>query len=237
MLRVLVAFAVFLPIAGCDLLFNFPEWQWHQKLTVSVMTPEGMKVGSAVTSARIEFPPKWTGVGDAAGMQRGGVSGEAVVVDLGEGRYLFALLQGYSEWTAYNAFFPELEGKAMLKEEMFPYLDLMVASDGQSRDVPRKHYPLLVTFDDINDPASVRRVNPGDLAATFGLGYRLNDVTLSIMDEPLTKGVVEIVLGWLTEVGNERFYLHQNTPRLLKDFTPEQRIQPSHFLSIDHWAK
>ena len=125
----------------------------------------------------------------------------------------------------------------MLKEEMFPYLDLMVASDGQSRDVPRKHYPLLVTFDDINDPASVRRVDPGDLSATFGPGYRLNDVTLSIMDEPLTKGVVEIVLGWLTEVGNERFYLHQNTPRLLKDFTPEQRIQPSHFLSIDHWAK
>lgn len=196
-LRVLVAFAVFLPIAGCDLLFDFPEWQWHQKLTVSVMTPEGMKVDSAVTSARIEFPPKWTGVGDAAGMQRGGVSGEAVVVDLGEGRYLFALLQGYSEWTAYNAFFPELEGKAMLKEEMFPYLDLMVASDGQSRDVPRKHYPLLVTFDDINDPASVRRVNPGDLAATFGLGYRLNAITLSITDAPVTKGKIEGVLGWL----------------------------------------
>lgn len=236
MLRVLVTFAVFLPIAGCDLLFDFPEWQWHQKLTVSVMTPEGMKVGSAVTSARIEFPPKWTGVGDAAGMQRGGVSGEAVVVDLGEGRYLFALLQDYTEWTAYTAFFPELEGKAMLREEMFPYLDQMVASLGQSRDVPRKHYPLLVTFDNINDPASVRRVNPGDLSATFGPGYQLNDVTLSIMDEPLTKGVVESVLGWLTEVGNERFYLHQNTPRLLKDFTPEQRIQPSHFLSIDHWA-
>ena len=149
MLRILVALALCLPIAGCDLLFDFPEWQWRQKLTVSVMTPEGMKVGSAVTSARIEFPPKWTGVGDAAGMQRGGVSGEAVVVDLGQGRYLFALLQGYSEWTAYTAFFPELEGKAMLKEEMFPYLDQMVASTGQSRDVPRKHYPLLVTFDDI----------------------------------------------------------------------------------------
>lgn len=204
MLRVLVALALGLPLTGCDLLFDFPEWQWRQKLTVSVMTPQGMKVGSAVTSARIEFPPKWTGVGDAAGMQRGGVSGEAVVVDLGQSRYLFALLQGYSEWTAYTAFFPELERKAMLKEEMFPYLDLMVASTGQTRDVPRKHYPLLVTFDDMSDPASVRRINPGDLSDTLGFGFRLNAITLSITDEPVTEGVLKGVLGWINSLSDYR---------------------------------
>lgn len=110
-MRVLVMAMLAMGLSGCDLLFDFPEWQWHQKLTVSVMTPEGLKSGSSVTSARIEFPAKWTGVGDAAGMQRGGVSGEAVVVDLGQGRYLFALLQGYTEWTAYTAFSPELEGR------------------------------------------------------------------------------------------------------------------------------
>lgn len=203
MLRIFVALALCLPLAGCDIL-GFHDWEWHQKLTVSVMTPEGMKVGSAVTSARIEFPPKWTGVGDAAGMQRGGVSGEAVVVDLGEGRYLFALLQGYTEWTAYTAFFPELEGKAMLKKEMFPYLDQMVASTGQTRDVSRKHYPMLVTFDDINDPASVRRVDPSNLSASFGPGYRLNAVTLSITDEPVTEGVLERVLKWINSLSDYR---------------------------------
>ncbi|NML73859.1 hypothetical protein HHL25_06945 [Rhizobium sp. S-51] len=195
MLRVLAALALCLTLAGCD-MFGFREWEWRQKLTVSVMTPEGMKTGSAVTSARIEFPPRWTGVGDAAGMQRGGVSGEAVVVDLGQGRYLFALLQGYTEWTAYAAFFPELEGKALLKEEMFPYLDLMVGSIGQTRDVPRKHYPLLVTFDNINDPAGVHRVDAGNLSASFGSGYRLNAITLSITDEPVTEGRLEKVLAW-----------------------------------------
>lgn len=186
-------------------MLGFHEWQWRQKLTVSVMTPEGMKSGSSVTSARIEFPPKWTGVGDAAGMQRGGVTGEAVALDLGEGRYLFALLQGYTEWTAYTAFFPELEGKALLKEEIFPYLDLMVASTDQSRDVPRKHYPLLVAFDDINDPASVRRVNPSDLSATFGPGYRLDAITLSITDEPVTEGPVNALLPWLPDHYSKRF--------------------------------
>jgi hypothetical protein len=84
-MKILVPLALCLLLAGCDLLSKTPERQWHQKLTVSVMTPEGMKLGSAVTSARIEFPPKWTGVGDAAGMQQGGVTGEAVVVDLGGG--------------------------------------------------------------------------------------------------------------------------------------------------------
>lgn len=198
MLRIFVALALSLPLAGCDMLFNTPKWRWNQKLTVSVMTPEGMNIGSAVTLARIAFPPKWTGVGDAAGMQQGGVTGEAVVVDLGEGRYVFALLQGYTEWTAYTAFFPELEGKPLSKKEMGSYLDMIVASTGQNRELARKDYPLLVTFDDINDPATVRRVNPGDLPASFGPGYRLNAITLSITDEPVTEGKLEKVLGWLT---------------------------------------
>jgi hypothetical protein len=204
-LRVLAVLALCLALAGCDMLFNTPKWRWNQKLTVSVMTPEGIKIGSAVTSARIAFPPKWTGVGDAAGMQQGGVSGEAVVVDLGQGRYLFALLQGYTEWTAYTAFFPELEGKPLLKKEMVPYLDAMVASTGQTRDVPRKHYPLLVTFDDINDPTSVRRVNPGDLAASFGPGYRLNAITLAITDEPVSRGRMKSLMPWLVDYYSQRF--------------------------------
>lgn len=199
MLRVLASLALCLALAGCDMLFNTPKWRWNQKLTVSVMTPEGMKIGSAVTSARIAFPPKWTGVGDAAGMQQGGVTGEAVVVDLGEGHYVFALLQGYTEWTAYTAFFPELEGKPLSKTEMGSYLDLMVASTGQTRELRRKDYPLLVTFHDINEPATVRRINPGDLSASFGPGYRLNAVTLSITDEPVTEGKVETLLGWLQD--------------------------------------
>lgn len=206
-MRVLVMAVLAMGLSGCDLLFGLPEWQWHQKLTVSVMTTEGLKSGSSVTSARIEFPPKWTGVGDAAGMQRGGVTGEAVTVDLGQGRYLFALLQGYTEWTGYTAFFPELEGKALLKSEIFPYLDRLVASTGETRDVPRKHYPLLVTFDDINDPASVRRVNPGDLATVFGLGYRLNAITLAITDEPVTEGKVQTALTWLCEYKAKRLRL------------------------------
>ena len=56
---------------------------------------------------------------------------------------------------------------------------------------------MLVTFDDITKPETVRRVNPEDLAAVFGEGVRLKAVTLEITDEAVTEGRVEAVLGWL----------------------------------------
>jgi hypothetical protein len=67
----------------------------------------------------------------------------------------------------------------------------------QSRRVPRKFYPMLVTFADINNPASVREVDPANLAKIFGAGYKLKSITLEITDEKVTKGVVEGVLGWM----------------------------------------
>ena len=44
---------------------------------------------------------------------------------------------------------------------------------------------------------TLRRVDPGDLAAVFGQGVRQKSVTLEVTDEPVTEGVVEGVLGWL----------------------------------------
>ncbi|MFO1174759.1 MAG: hypothetical protein U1E48_06075 [Paracoccaceae bacterium] len=61
-------------------------------------------------------------------------------------------------------------------------------------------YPLLVTFDDIHDPKSVRQVDPADLAAAFGPGVRLKAVTLAVTDEAVTEGKVEAVLGDLKEI-------------------------------------
>jgi hypothetical protein len=45
------------------------------------------------------------------------------------------------------------------------------------------NYPLLVTFKENDDPKSVRRVNPDDLAAVFGAGHSLGAITMEITDE------------------------------------------------------
>jgi len=68
---------------------------------------------------------------------------------------------------------------------------------GDKIALPDDHYPLLVTFTDINDPASVQRVDPDDLVAHFGPGVKLKTITLEITDEPVTGGQIEKVLGWL----------------------------------------
>jgi hypothetical protein len=40
--RVALLAGLMLSLAGCD-MFGFRSWSWHQKLTVTVETPEGPK--------------------------------------------------------------------------------------------------------------------------------------------------------------------------------------------------
>ncbi|MDR4487060.1 MAG: hypothetical protein R3B83_05990 [Nitrospirales bacterium] len=68
-------------------------------------------------------------------------------------------------------------------------------------EIPRSHYPLLVTFTDLTDPTTVKVVDPENLAATFGPGVSLKRLTLEITDEPVTEGKIESVLGWLKTIG------------------------------------
>lgn len=200
-LRVLVALALCLPLSGCD-LFGFHDWEWHQKLTVSVMTPEGLKTGSAVVRVNVYDRPSWFGLGDFRGAGASSLSGEAVTVDLGNGRHLFALLSNYSHETARETFISK-EEQPRTKAQVIAVYDRLEKMRG-SRELAREYYPPLVTFDDINDPTTLRRVDPGELWASLGPDYRLNAVTLSITDEPVTKGVLKGVLKWINSLSDYR---------------------------------
>lgn len=174
---------------------GFHSWQWHQKLTVSVDTPDGVVSGSSVTLVELSLSPEWAGVGDFAGAANYSLKGEAVVVEVSPGRYLFALLKDYGHETAVKTFIPPDERARTRQEslEMFNRLEAL----RQAKRVPSDLYPLLVTFDDINDPASAKKIDPGNLEAVFGPGYRLNSLTLTMSDEPMTEGKMDSVLGWL----------------------------------------
>jgi hypothetical protein len=127
------------------------------------------------------------------------------------------LLNGYSAETAIEVFAtPPL--KTDNRREYAPALDL-ISTLSATRELAPKQYPLLVTFGDISDPASVKRVDPDNLELAFGPGYALQSITLSITDEPVTTGKVEKVLGWLAEVGRARPTLIPNPPRLRKNAT------------------
>lgn len=176
------ALALVLPLflAGC-----WGRYDWHQDLRLLIATPQGDVEARAVQAVEAQYWPEWLQLNNFAVDRT--LTGEAVVADLGEGRYLFALLSG-----------PGL-AEGVYKDlgvwpEVFRRIERQVGEP--PRDVPRKYWPVLVTFTDISDPTSVQLVDPDDLSAVFGEGFALRAVTLEITDAPVTSGVVEGVLGW-----------------------------------------
>ncbi len=184
-------------------MLGFHEWSWHQKMTVTVDTPAGPRIGSSVVSVNVYDTPSWWGLGDFAGAGGSSLSGEAVTVDLGGGRYLFALLKGYSFETARETFISK-EEQPPTKAQTIAVYDRLERMRG-SRALPRDQYPLLVTFGDIADPASVKKVDPSNFAATFGPDYRLTSIALTITDEQVTKGKVKSLMPWLKYYYSKRF--------------------------------
>ena len=153
-------------------------------------------------------------------------------LDLGNGKYLFALIKD-----------AELQALRVFGERPLPqFTNALIASAKMTEDkmgagpvsVPVEFMPLLVTFDDITKPETVKRVDPNNLTATFGAGYALKSITLEITDEPVTEGKVESVLGWLESVGRERASLKPYPKGVksneLKD-AAIQLLEPSAFSS------
>jgi hypothetical protein len=208
------------------------NYSWNQKLTVTVETPEGIKTGSAVTRVSAK-------VGGQSILSQAIVSyrveGEATFVDLGNGKYLFALLSSGGDYTpteywAQQAFRKQILGdpepyreeKARLSE-----LFTKLQTNGKIANVPLDEYPLLVTFADLNDPKSVKAINPINLPATFGQGYRLKSITIEITDENVTEGQVEKLLVWLESL--QGMAISEPLATQLVPF-PTQNLYPSAFI-------
>ncbi|MEP6058755.1 MAG: hypothetical protein ABJ152_12225, partial [Nitratireductor sp.] len=187
--------AALLALAGCDAL-GFKNWEWRQKLVIEVETPSGIVSGGSLVAVEAGTSPKWA-PGAGAGGLGARVRGEASFAEVAPGRFLFALLGG-GDWereVALTLFFPEPAPSPFERAERLETMR-------ETRVLPRNRYPLLVTFTDIADPTTVRRVDPDDLAATFGPGVALKRITLEITDEKVTEGRVKAVLGWLETIGN-----------------------------------
>ena len=174
-------------------LFGFRWWSWHQELTVTVETPEGIKTASSISAAGWEMEPEWFRLGDTGGGNGvGNLKGEAVVLELAKGRYLFVLLEGYSAELAIKVF-AEPPLRKVNRHEYALALD-RIDEVTESRSLTVTQYPLLVTFDDISSPATVKRVDPENLAVEFGSGYRLKSITIAITRNSVTKGKVGALL-------------------------------------------
>ncbi|WP_421850629.1 hypothetical protein [Oricola sp.] len=171
-------------LAGCG-----ERVEWHQKLTVEVETPDGIVTGESVMRINVRNDPEIL-AHQVTLVRR--VAGEAAFVELRPGSYLFALLADEAKRALYA-----FELNTMAEGHMAGYVALEKMHG--ARVLPRENYPRLVTFGHVGSPQTVRRVDPDNLATSFGPGYRLKSITLEITDAPVTRGEVETVLGWLDE--------------------------------------
>lgn len=182
---------------------RFPDYRY--RLTVEVETPDGVRSGSSV----IEVYTAMRGANDlpTPNVLFKRMKGEAVAVDLPNRQTLFALLRsemsvdwakGPIENIIPKSDIPRGEGSEYQRR-----FDVMLQRKGVY-ELPRQFlndpphiaksdkpsaYPMLVTFKNIADPKTVKKVDPDDLAATFGEGYALKRITLQLTDDPVTTGI------------------------------------------------
>ena len=198
MKRVLVVAAVLVALGW--VFFSQGRYSWHQRLTVAVETPTGEVSGSSVSAVSWRKHGSWWSV---LGWSYD-VTGEALVVEVTPGRYLLALMRGTVTTEYMGSVAPASiagrEGR-VLNLELFSELlsEVNYSSSRAAGVIPVAEvwYPMLVTFDDITKPETVRVVDPENLAAVFGQGVRLKAVTLEITEEAVTEGRVEGVFGWM----------------------------------------
>jgi hypothetical protein len=188
----LVALA-FLMLRGCF------GTSWNQRLTLVIETPQGEVSGSSVT--KVSFSPRNKIILRDLDSSTLRLRGEAAMVEVLPGRWLFALLPDQERLIYTYVSDQQADGHIGL-EEAIPLIQdqtdplTLDPKSKNSLDLASR-FPILATFDEITKPETVRQVDPEDLAAEFGEGVRLKAVTIEVTHDAVTEGEVEGVLGWL----------------------------------------
>ncbi|PIX64887.1 MAG: hypothetical protein COZ43_10625 [Sphingomonadales bacterium CG_4_10_14_3_um_filter_58_15] len=170
---------------------------YNYKITVEVETPEGLRKGSAVRQIKYQSTP-------FAIVQ----TGEAVMIDMPNGKTLFELMDIDTREIHFATFYWDDFTKAREKRD-YKRKDFKVLLD-EAKESKRRFlypsiahaaarnidYPRFVYFDDELEPNSVQIVDPGDLEARFGEGYSLKQISVQMIEEPISSKIQE-KLTWL----------------------------------------
>jgi hypothetical protein len=176
---------------------------YRYKVTVEVDTPQGPRTASAVREIRWQDGAQISPEADMVGMTE---RGEAVMLELPDGQCLFALLSPDVQQTVNRAFGAGIENKLRARSEQRAVV-LAPPRQPEAR-WGESGYPRLAKFSDINDPATVERVDPADLESSFGVGIRLRRITARMTDEPVTAHIDQR-LKWLGDYRNKMLDGHQ----------------------------
>ena len=190
-------------VIGDQIRINRPAHKY--RLTLDVETPEGRKSASGVMAVHPDR--SYTRRGQTRTL------GDAVFVDLGQGKNLVALLA-------------HLDDRLVLDDMNYVALRAYLAATGKrvpfsemsrlTGTVPVKGelIPVLVAFADPAAPGTARVVRPDDAEAVLGKGYRIEGISVEVvpngywpldfggpLGEPVTRGI-QAKLPWLNVTGD-----------------------------------
>lgn len=179
----------------------YPTYTYRYRLSVEVETPEGLRSGSSVIEVRYEIFPELLTERDHISR----IFGEAVFVDLGQGKNLVGLLAAgpsgedvdYPGRIVFPAF--NLNGNDPDTPRRLPQLrgkrDLDIYHSNPY-EAAKRFLPTFVTFGDLNDLGTARIAPPDMFEDTFGAGFRLHNVSIEMTNDPMTSGI-ERKMPWL----------------------------------------
>jgi hypothetical protein len=188
-------------VIGDQIRINRPGHKY--RLTVEVETPAGVRSASGVLAVTPDRGYSNRG--------RSLTSGDAVFVDLGGGKNLVALLahlDGKLDLDAINYVALRAYGEAGGQRISFNQMSRMTGVV----PVTGALIPVLATFADPADPATMRSVAADNLEASLGPGYRLHRVTAEVVPNgfwpidfggPLGEPVTRAIRGKLPWVDSE----------------------------------
>lgn len=179
---------------------------WRQEITLHAVTPDGPVQNTTIVEYRYLPVPSRIGRNR---YERFGVFGDSPHVELAPGKVLFAL-------NLYDVFALPIGVARKLgidhTQKVALFEEMKSMPDPVNLDI--RDYPVLITFEDLDDPSTVQLVNPHNIAATFGPGYDLKAISTLATHKPVSRGAI---------AGFSRWMLQSNAP-----FNPRyQQKQPT----------
>jgi hypothetical protein len=201
---ILVLSLPFLWFASAFVYETLNSFTHHYRLTVEVETPEGLKSGSNVI--QVTVTSKSDLVLQSGGVYSG-VKGEAIFIDLGNGKNVVATL-GFGPNGADTDRLSTLAAEVLKRYEAFWYKK---APDWTEKaELYGELIPTLVTFSNPADPATARVVRPDEFEMVFGPGYRFKGAWLEMTTDDVVWQRIEEKLLWLNHM--ERYRRDPNNP-------------------------
>jgi hypothetical protein len=161
-----------------------PTFTYRYRLTIEVDTPQGAKSGSSVIETALENNHNVKWAPPEARKFTATTRGQAVFVDLGDGKHIIALLAMGKTADSDPEFRTIAAGSLGVRPyepaEVFPAIAKASAAK-VTVSAPASLIPTLVLFEDLSDPRTARVVPPDDLETSFGPGYKFLDATIEFV--------------------------------------------------------